>query len=243
MFRPPFLARVAAGAAVYALEETRRLPAAAVKFPVTAVSQLLQTSMHMQQFVTSLAIKGDGVFERLGAGPDEQPEWATFDEDVDDTAAGASAERTTARPAEHSGFDRFEVDPAEVEAALAETLAGLQALDDNGGTTATDNRGDDDSATTDNGDTFGTDTAERRAAPAAEPAPMAETAVAAAGVIEPEVAARYGYSEMTLAQLRARLRMLSVDDLRALLEYEEQTLVRAPFVTMLTNRIATVRAQ
>jgi len=240
MFRPPFLARVAAGAAVYALEETRRLPAAAVKFPVTAVSQLLQTSMHMQQFVTSLAIKGDGVFERLGAGPDEQPEWATFDEDVDDTAAGASAERTTARPAEHSGFDRFEVDPAEVEAALAETLAGLQALDDNRGTTAIDNGGDDDTAATDNGDTFGTDTAERRAAPAAEPATMAETA---AGVIEPEVAARYGYSEMTLAQLRARLRMLSVDDLRALLEYEEQTLARAPFVTMLTNRIATVRAQ
>lgn len=240
MFRPPFLARVAAGAAVYALEETRRLPAAAVKFPVTAVSQLLQTSMHMQQFVTSLAIKGDGVFERLGAGPDEQPEWATFDEDIDDADPGAPAERATDGPAERSGFDRFEVDPAEVEAALAETLAGLQALDNNGSTTATDNSGNGDTAATDNGDIFGSDTAERRA-DTAEPATT--TVAPAGGVIEPEVAARYGYSEMTLAQLRARLRMLSVDDLQALLEYEQQTLARAPFVTMLTNRIATVRAQ
>jgi hypothetical protein len=43
--------------------------------------------------------------------------------------------------------------------------------------------------------------------------------------------------------LRARLRMLSVEELAELLDYEQLTLDRAPFVTMLTNRIATVRAQ
>src|SRR5690606_29654862 len=84
MFRPPFLARVAAGAAVYALEETRRLPSAAVKFPITAISQILQTGMHLQQFVTSLALKGDEVFHRLVPATEAQPEWATFDEDLDD---------------------------------------------------------------------------------------------------------------------------------------------------------------
>ena len=57
MIRPPYLARVAAGAAVYAIEESRKLPAAAVMLPMTALSQLLQTTMHLQQFITSLAIR------------------------------------------------------------------------------------------------------------------------------------------------------------------------------------------
>ncbi|MBO0856397.1 MAG: hypothetical protein J2P18_21830, partial [Nocardia sp.] len=64
-----------------------------------------------------------------------------------------------------------------------------------------------------------------------------------AGIVEPEVAARFDYANMTIAQLRARLRMLTVEDLRALLEYEQATFARAPFVTMLNNRIATVQAK
>ncbi|RJO75890.1 lipid droplet-associated protein [Nocardia panacis] len=193
MFRPPFLARVAAGAAVYALEETRRLPTAAMNFPVTAISQLLQTSMHVQQFVTSLALKGDAVFERLGGAPAEQPEWATFDEDL--------PEEDPTPAARISRFDRYTV--AEPPAA-------------NG-----------------NGHGAPTDTA----------APIEETPSAAAEVVEPEVATRYDYPKMTLAQLRARLRMLTVEELDALLDYEQRTSARAPFITMLTNRIATVRAQ
>ena len=48
---------------------------------------------------------------------------------------------------------------------------------------------------------------------------------------------------MTLAQLRARLRTLSVEDLTALLDYENATRARAPFVTMLSNRITTASAR
>lgn len=237
MFRPPFLARVAAGAAVYAIEETRRLPSAAVKFPVTAISQLLQTSMHVQQFVTSLAIKGDMVFERLGARPVEQPEWATFDEDNDPADPVGTVGGRSVR---NSGFDRFDADPAEVEAALADTLAGLRALQ---------NIESDGSAA---GAPANSDATVTAPEPAVESPVSSETVAGAAGVddtaqatevVEPEVAARYDYINMTLAQLRARLRMLTVDDLTALLEYEQQTRARAPFVTMLTNRIATVQAQ
>ncbi|ONM50624.1 lipid droplet-associated protein [Nocardia donostiensis] len=240
MFRPPFLARVAAGAAVYAIEETRRLPSAAVKFPVTAISQLLQTSMHVQQFVTSLAIKGDMVFERLGARPVEQPEWATFDEDNDPADPADPVGTVGGRSVRNSGFDRFDADPAEVEAALADTLAGLRALQ---------NIESDGSAAGAPANSGATVTAPE---PAVESPVSSETVAGAAGVddtvqtaevVEPEVAARYDYVNMTLAQLRARLRMLTVDDLTALLEYEQQTRARAPFVTMLTNRIATVRAQ
>ncbi|WP_328388066.1 lipid droplet-associated protein [Nocardia sp. NBC_00416] len=242
MFRPPFLARVAAGAAVYVLEETRRLPSTAAKLPVTAVSQLLQTGMHVQQFVTSLAIKGDSVFDRIINRPEEQPEWASFDEDDDELPVRGPGAASAGRS---SGFDRFESDPAEVEFALQETLAGLRAIQ-NGNTVPAHTV--DTEATT--GDTV---TDARAGAPAtdgpesaavADPEPVAEPEPAAdPEPALPEVGSRYDYPTMTLAQLRGRLRTLTVADLVALLDYEQRTRDRAAFVTMLTNRIATVRAQ
>lgn len=69
--------------------------------------------------------------------------------------------------------------------------------------------------------------------PAAEPA--AEPATGPAGP-----SALPGYEELTIPQLRGRLRHLSADDLRALLEWEIAHENRAPFVTMLSNRITTV---
>ena len=52
-----------------------------------------------------------------------------------------------------------------------------------------------------------------------------------------------GYDELTLAQLRAKLRTLSVEQLEALLEHEQRRRNRAVFVTMLGNRITTVRSR
>jgi hypothetical protein len=49
-----------------------------------------------------------------------------------------------------------------------------------------------------------------------------------------------GYQELTIPQLRGRLRHLTADDLRALLEWEIAHDNRAPYVTMLSNRITTV---
>ncbi|MFF2084619.1 lipid droplet-associated protein [Nocardia sp. NPDC058176] len=204
MFRPPFVARVAAGAAVYALEETRRLPVAAVNFPITALSRVLQTTMHLQQFVTSLALKGDVVFERLGSAPQEQPEWATFDEDIEPAPAATNGHT--------SRFDLF-AEPAPGESTNGRAVpASLLVLETE--------------------------------SEVIEPAPVEEPAVEALAEVEaPEVAIRYDYPTMTLAQLRARLRMLTVEELGQLLAFEEATRARAPFVTMLTNRIATVQAK
>ena len=248
MFRPPFLARVAAGAAVYVLEETRRLPSTAAKLPLTAVSQLLQTGMHVQQFVTSLAIKGDAVFDRIVNRPEEQPEWATFDEDDELPAREPGA----AAHGRGSGFDRFESDPAEVELALQETLAGLRAIQNNGNAVPAAHTFDaeatfDIGATNVPSDDVPADAAAvdgPESAASADPEPVAEPAPAADAEPElPEVGARYDYPNMTLAQLRGRLRTLTVADLVTLLDYEQRTRDRAAFVTMLTNRIATVRAQ
>ncbi|MEV0766355.1 lipid droplet-associated protein [Nocardia sp. NPDC050435] len=214
MFRPPFLARVAAGAAVYALEETRRLPTTAMNFPITAISQLLQTTMHLQQFVTSLALKGDAVFDRLGNGAVEQPEWATFDEDLPVEQFPGSTPPVAGRT---SSFDLY----TDGEPAESATNGRVTAV-----TTITVPE---------------SDRSEPESEP--EPAPVTEAEPEPAEVAEPEVATRYDYAGMTLAQLRARLRMLTLDDLSALLDYEQRTRARAPFVTMLTNRIATVQAQ
>jgi len=49
-----------------------------------------------------------------------------------------------------------------------------------------------------------------------------------------------GYVDLTIPQLRGKLRHVGVDDLRALLAWEQAHGDRPPYVTMLTNRIATV---
>ncbi len=227
MFRPPFIARVAAGAAVYAIEETRRLPSAAINFPITAISQLLQTTMHAQQFVTSLALKGDEVFDRLANRPVEQPEWATFDEDDADEQTFSSAPTAT----RVSRFDLYdEPEPGPVESTFT---APQPPVVENESPTPRPLAPESDF------------TAPQ---PVEDPAETAAPAKSSANgkserVVEPEVAVRYDYATMTLAQLRARLRVLSLDDLAALLDYELKTRDRAPFVTMLTNRIATVQAK
>ncbi|WP_040812296.1 lipid droplet-associated protein [Nocardia concava] len=225
MFRPPFLARVAAGAAVYALEETRRLPTTALNFPITAISQMLQTTMHLQQFVTSLALKGDEVFDRLVNQPEEQPAWATFDEDEADEQTPSFASDSVRQ----SRFDLFtEPEPAVEEPAEA-PAAPVSAEPEPVAT-----------------ESAAQEAAEPEAAETPAPATASKSSTNGhngSGVVEPEVASRFDYANMTIAQLRARLRQLSVEELATLLAYEQETFDRAPFVTMLTNRIATVQAK
>jgi hypothetical protein len=79
----PLPVRVAAGLAATAVEQARELPAKLAGLPVTVASQALQMSMRVQQHVTELAIKGDQVLSGLRP-VEETPEWATFDEDLDE---------------------------------------------------------------------------------------------------------------------------------------------------------------
>ncbi|ADG79702.1 Lipid droplet-associated protein OS=Tsukamurella paurometabola (strain ATCC 8368 / DSM / CCUG 35730 / CIP 100753 / JCM 10117 / KCTC 9821 / NBRC 16120 /NCIMB 702349 / NCTC 13040) OX=521096 GN=Tpau_3115 PE=4 SV=1 [Tsukamurella paurometabola] len=53
----------------------------------------------------------------------------------------------------------------------------------------------------------------------------------------PDAVRRIDYPELTLAQLRGRLTSLSHDDLAALLAFEREHKARAPFLTMLENRL------
>ena len=64
-----------------------------------------------------------------------------------------------------------------------------------------------------------------------------------AGVDVPDIAVELDYESLTLAQLRARLQSLSVAELDSLLTYERAAKGRAPFETLLANRITRATAK
>ncbi len=175
-----------------AVEETIKLPKTILMYPMTLASQAAAVVMRFQQNVAELVIKGDATLEQIFPPKEEQPEWATFDEDLpdddDDDASAPDIERRT---------------------------EGRFAL-----------------YTSSDGATGPSDSWARSAATPAKKS-----------VSAPEVVEELDYEQLTLAQLRARLPSLDLDELEALLAYEEATKGRAPFQTLLANRITRATAK
>lgn len=197
MATAPYGVRLLVGAAVTAIEETRKLPQTILMYPMTMASTVAQVVMKVQQDLADLAIKGDSALESLFPPSEEKPDWATFDEDT----AGEPA-----RPP--AGDER-----------LTEGRFALYSVGDDDDVRRPSKR-----------------TAKPRAARKAPPKP--KPAVAA-----PAIADELDYDALTLAQLRARMTSLSVADLRALLAYEDAGKARAPFQTLLANRITRATAK
>src|SRR3984957_15614517 len=194
MATAPYGVRLLVGAATIAVEETIKLPKTILMYPMTLASQAAAVVMRFQQNVAELVIKGDATLEYVFPPKDEQPEWATFDEDLPDD-------------------DRDDDDPSAPD--LERRTEGRFAL-----YTSAD-------AATGPSDSW--------ARSAATPAKKSASA--------PAVVAELDYEQLTLAQLRARLQTLDVDELEALLAYEEATKGRAPFQTLLANRITRATAK
>ena len=207
----PFPVRIAAGLVATAVEQARDLPRLVVEFPVTAVSQALQASMRVQQKVTELAIKGDRVLGTLRP-VEEKPSWATFDEDEPLPRNGASTV-TELRPL---GRPASVVDEEAFDEVAEEIAEEIAAEIDEEPEEVEPLRIDGESP-----DPVGLDIDELEAD-------------------GPEPSVLPGFANMTIPQLRGRLRFLSLDDLRVLLAWEMAHGDRPPFVTMLTNRITTV---
>lgn len=187
MATAPYGVRLLVGAAVTAIEETRKLPQTILMYPMTIASQVAHLVMKMQQDVADLVNKGDETLDQLFPPKDEQPEWATFDEDLEED-----------QPA----------DPSTDGERLTEGRFALFT----GGEPDT-----------------------------ADPKPSNDGKLATAD--PPDVVAELDYETLTLAQLRARLTSLRVADLEALLAYEDATKSRAPFQTLLANRITRATAK
>jgi hypothetical protein len=189
MATAPYGVRLLVGAAVTAIEETRKLPQTILMYPMTVASQIAHLVMKMQQDVADLVIKGDETLDAMFPPKDEQPEWATFDEDI---------------------VDDLPPKPAADSERLTE---GRFALFTGGGP---------------------------------DPNPDPDPAVKEAKLAEadpPDVVTELDYESLTLAQLRARMSSLRVADLEALLAYEGATKARAPFQTLLANRITRATAK
>ncbi|MGB3354994.1 MAG: lipid droplet-associated protein [Mycobacterium sp.] len=193
MATAPYGVRLLVGAAVTALEETRKLPQTILMYPMTVASQLAQMVMKMQQDVADLVNKGDETIDSLFPPKDEQAAWATFDDEVGtDDSPGADVVDLPVRDGERLTEGRFALFSGEPETP--------------------------------------------NATPSPEP-------VASAPGATPQIVTDLGYQDLTLAQLRARLTTLRVADLEALLSYEESTKARAPFQTLLANRITRASAK
>jgi hypothetical protein len=207
MATAPYGVRLLVGAAVTALEETRKLPQTILMYPMTVASQVAHLVMKMQQDVADLVIKGDETLEQLFPPKDEQPEWATFDEDFPDAAEAPAIPAGAADDGDRLTEGRF---------ALY-SVADAEALNAPANPTK----------------------------PATKPArkPARKSKKSAPDAPQPEVVAELDYPTLTLAQLRARLQSLSVEELEALLAYEQATKARAPFQTLLANRITRANAK
>jgi hypothetical protein len=206
MATAPYGIRLLVGVATLAVEETRKLPRTILMYPMTLASQAAHIVMRFQQNLAELAIKGDATLETIFPPKEEQPEWATFDEDL----VEATDETPTAR-----------IDSADSE-RRAEGRFALYSVSD----AADNNR-------------------ESGTAPEAPAKPIRAKKKPTPNVTVPvpPVATELDYETLTLAQLRARLQSLDVEELEALLAYEEATKARAPFQTLLANRITRATAK
>jgi hypothetical protein len=201
MATAPYGVRLLVGAATIAVEETMKLPKTILMYPMTLASQAAHIVMRFQQNLAELVIKGDSTLESIFPPKDENPEWATFDEDLAD-----AIENTAGTPAALP--DGIDIDQrAEGRFALYSVSEAPEA------------------------------TESKAPGSSAKPARRSKKAAANATIAEPAVAAELDYPTLTLAQLRARLQSLDVDELEALLAYEQATKARAPFQTLLANRI------
>jgi hypothetical protein len=189
MATAPYGVRLLIGAAVTALDETRKLPHTILTYPMTVASQLAHLVMKVQQDVADLVNRGDEALEDLFPPKDEQAEWATFDEDMPDDPFAEDYEDLTDSASERRAEGRF-------------------ALYSEG-----------------------------------EPVRASEPQTAATNGDAPDIVDGLGYESLTLAQLRARLTSLKVADLEALLAYEDANKSRAPFQTLLANRITRASAK
>lgn len=206
----PLPVRLAAGVLALAVEQARDLPRLVVEFPVTAVSQALQASMRVQQKVTEVAIKGDRALGALRP-VEEKPSWATFDDDEPRTNGVVTALRPQGRVAEPPTRPAgVRVTDPPTPGAVAPRVSKPVPV-----------------------------VREKPVPTAADKAAQKKTAEKAESAADAP-SALPDYPELSIPQLRAKLRTLSLGDLRALLEWEQAHGARPPFVTMLSNRITTV---
>lgn len=220
----PLPIRLAAGIAVSAKERARDLPKQLTGLPVTVASQVLQLSMRVQQQVTELAIKGETALSGLQP-VEETPSWATFDEDVDDMRDIRDV--TESDDLYPSAFDEPDLPVPPPRNQLNGRLPGASLRS---------SRFDTADETEQEADPWS-----REEAALAEREAETEREEAAEQLNPPSWLP--DYDQLSLPQVRARLRRFNREQLVELLAYERATANRPSFAGMLERRIDTVSKQ
>lgn len=227
MIRVPYFARVTAGIIVTLLEESRKLPTTAVTLPMSAVSQTLQAAMRLQQNVAELAIKGDEVLDGIFHKDEEQPSWATFDDDNDDddftpVARPNFVQKTTEPAATKPTPPATPKTPTKTTAkkAPAKKVAAKKTPAKTNSSTA--------AATAETSGRF---------ALYSEPVSITEPKAVVTPSNAPEIVEYLDYETLSLAQLRTKIRTISLEELEELVRYEKSNRSRAPYLTLLENRV------
>lgn len=222
--------RAAAGLAAITIDEARRLPSRLIGLPVSAASTALQASLKVQQQYADLIVRGDELLSGLKPEPEEAPSWATFDDETADADTGAGNGLVTGRTEDDLTEDDLTEDVAVPEEDLAaDTLPATET-----------SPGDIPSAGTSAAETSTAGTSAAGTPPVTGTGPVAGTPVEqvdpAADLPLP------GYDALTVPQLRARLRRLTAEQVQELLDYEGAHAARPPYLTMLANRLETLRS-
>jgi len=210
------------------LDQARHLPSAITGLPVRVAGLAMQASLRLQQRYAGLVVKGDELLTQIGGSNEVAPPWATFDDDVVEVADAVT---------EGIGVDvTVADDPLAVDVALPPLPGTTRARPRRTAGSAT-RMGHAPSAFDLVEDVPGTPAAvpaSDPSIPAASP-PNGHSAMSSAPVP--------GYDAFTLAQLRARLRTFDAATLHDLLNYERDQRARAPYITMLENRVNRSRGQ
>ncbi len=266
----PFPVRVAAGIVATGIALVRSLPEELPAIPVALVGNAMRLSMKVQQEITTLATRGDELLGGLvGGRPQESPEWATFDEDTEPArpvprsvptagrptpvrstpAAPAPAPAPASAPAprpepapEPEAPSSGRLDPEASSLPDPDTTALQAAIEVDDALIELATHAVDGHEAVETGSP-----ASANGSPPATPDATAGADEAAVESAEEETdsgpAVLPGYDGMTLAQVRGHLRELAAADVSALLDYEQSASNRAPFLTLLSNRLVTLGAQ
>ncbi|PRZ40994.1 hypothetical protein CLV47_11227 [Antricoccus suffuscus] len=217
--------KAAAGLAVQALEDARALPDRISGLPMALVTAVMQRSLQAQQQYTELVTKGEQLINTLRGPSEEVPEWATFDEDLPEVAPRTTRQRTdTGTPKTHT--DPRPAAPKKAPAKAKPTVSDTRSKPRNrvrppgiGPGSSFDQQALEDMPI-----------ARRRTRSPKSNGTASDAPVA-------------GFDDMTLPQIRARVKSFDAATLQALVVYETAQGNRAPVLKMLATRLTALKPQ
>lgn len=216
----PLPVRIAAGVVATGLERLRNLPKDLPALSVTVAGHAARASLRVQQEIVALAAKGDDLLAGLTSRPTERPDWARFDDESTDEAEPDARVDPTGNTSDVPGARVGPGDPTGSTADPDHARTAAKGRRSRGTEQPIDKRAARHSVT----DTV---TADDKAPTDPEPD----------GPIDMP-----GYGDLRVTQVRARLRGLDEAAVKRLLDYERAGAARAPFLTLLGNRLASLRS-